>query len=207
MELLEALLPKESGANMQLADICLLQKYKLLEERTIWVDYEIDESLLDVTRQIILWNTEDKDIEVKNRIPIKICIFSPGGNLAETMHACSIMQISKTPVYTINMGMAMSGGFMLLAAGHKGCRFTLPYSRALCHSGSGGVSGDFQRAKDAMDDYKAQISDMQRFILEHTLISKSQLSKKKDCDWYMSADEMIKYGVVDKIITDIGETM
>lgn len=207
MDLLEAIIPEESGANMQLADPYLLQTYKLLEERTIWVDTEIDESLLNVTRQIMLWNMEDKDIKVEDRIPIKICIFSPGGNLAETMHACSVMQMSKTPVWTINMGMAMSGGFLLLIAGHKGHRYTLPYARSMAHSGSGGVSGDFQRAKDAMEDYKDQISDMQNFILEHTNILKTQLTKKKDCDWYMGAEDMIKYGAVDKIITDIDEIL
>lgn len=207
MDLLEAIIPEESGANMQLADPYLLQTYKLLEERTIWVDTEIDESLLNVTRQIMLWNMEDKDIKVEDRIPIKICIFSPGGNLAETMHACSVMQMSKTPVWTINMGMAMSGGFLLLIAGHKGHRYTLPYARSMMHSGSGGVSGDFQRAKDAMEDYKDQISDMQSFILEHTNISKAQLTKKKDCDWYMGAEDMIKYGAVDKIIIDIDEIL
>ena len=205
MELLEALIPEESGANMQLADPYLLQTYKLLEERTIWVDTEIDESLLNVTRQIMLWNMEDQDIKVEDRIPIKICIFSPGGNLAETMHACSVMQMSKTPVYTYNMGTAMSGGVMLLIAGHKGHRYTLPYARAMAHQGSGMIGGTAGQAKDAMDDYQAQINDMINFIIDNTNITKQQFSKKKDRDWYMGAEDMVKYGVVDHIVTNISE--
>lgn len=205
MELLEAIIPEESGANMQLADPYLLQTYKLLEERTIWVDTEIDETLLNVTRQIILWNMEDKDIRVEDRIPIKIFIFSPGGNLAETMHACSIIEMSKTPVYTYNMGMAMSGGFLLLAAGHKGHRYTLPYARALAHQGSGGVGGSFSQAKDAMKDYQDQINDMRDFILSHTAISKKDWTRMEERDWYMGANDQLKYGVVDNIITDISE--
>ncbi|MPL95061.1 ATP-dependent Clp protease proteolytic subunit 1 [bioreactor metagenome] len=205
MELQELILPIGTGCTMELADPGLLNYYEQLDRRTIWVDSEIDITLLELTKKILAWNTEDRLVPVEDRIPIRVCIFSPGGNLAETMHACSVIQMSRTPIYTYNMGMSMSGGFMLLIAGLKGHRYALPYSRSLCHSGSGGVSGDFQRAKDAMDDYKAQISDMQNFILEHTDISKAQLTKKKDCDWYMGAEDMVKYGVVDHIITDIGE--
>lgn len=207
MDLTELLLPQESAGNLKLPDPALVNYYQTLEHRILWVDCEIDETLLEVTRQILLWNMQDRNVPAEDRIPIKVCIFSPGGNLAETMHACTIIKMSKTPVHTINMGTAFSGGFMLLIAGHKGYRYALPYARSLCHSGSGGVSGDFQRAKDAMDDYKAQINDMQSFILEHTDITKAQLSKKRDCDWYMSAEEQVKYGVADKIVSDISEIL
>lgn len=205
MNLTEILLTQNSEANLQLPDPSLLSFYKQLEERILWVDYEIDESLLDVTKQILLWNIEDKGFKVEDRIPIKIFIFSPGGNLAETMHACSIIQASKTPIYTYNMGLAMSGGFLLLISGHEGHRYTLPYARAMTHSGSGFVGGTTSQARDAMDDYQAQVDDMTDFILKNTGISKQQFSKRRDRDWYMGAEEQVKYGVVDNIITDIGE--
>ena len=199
MDMLEMLLPPE--ATMQLADPSMVNYYQCLDNRILWVDGEIDITLLEITRLIMYWNIQDKGIPVEDRKPIKLFIFSPGGNLAETMHACSIMQMSKTPVWTVNMGMAMSGGFLLLINGHK--RFTMPYARAMFHRGSGGAAGTYGQAEDAMKDYNAQMNDMQNLVLERTKISKQAFSKKKDRDWYFGADEQVKNGVVDEIITDL----
>lgn len=199
MEMLEMLLPPE--ATMQLADPSMVNYYQCLDNRILWVDGEIDITLLEITRLIMYWNIQDKGIPVEDRKPIKLFIFSPGGNLAETMHACSIMQMSKTPVWTVNMGMAMSGGFLLLINGHK--RFTMPYARAMFHRGSGGAAGTYGQAEDAMKDYNAQMNDMQNLVLERTKISKQAFGKKKDRDWYFGAEEQVKNGVVDEIITDL----
>lgn len=199
MDMLEMLLPPE--ATLQLADPSMVNYYQCLDNRILWVDGEIDITLLEITRLIMYWNIQDKGIPVEDRKPIKLFIFSPGGNLAETMHACSIMQMSKTPVWTVNMGMAMSGGFLLLINGHK--RFTMPYARAMFHRGSGGAAGTYGQAEDAMKDYNAQMNDMQNLVLERTKISKQAFGKHKDRDWYFGADEQVKNGVVDEIITDL----
>jgi len=201
---MELLIPREA-ANLHLPDPALLSLYEQLEQRILWVDGEIDISLLDATKKIMLWNMEDRDIPVENRIPIKLFIFSPGGCLAETMHACSIIEMSKTPVWTVNMGMAMSGGFLLLISGHK--RFTLPYARAMMHRGSGGAAGTYGQAEDAMKDYNDQVADMKTHILKHTKITAAAYNKRRDRDWYMGADDQIKYGVVDEIVTDLHQIL
>ena len=199
MDMLEMLLPPE--ATMQLADPSMVNYYQCLDNRILWVDGEIDITLLEITRLIMYWNIQDKGIPVEERKPIKLFIFSPGGNLAETMHACSIMQMSKTPVWTVNMGMAMSGGFLLLINGHK--RFTMPFARAMFHRGSGGAAGTYGQAEDAMKDYNAQMNDMQNLVLKQTKITKQAFGKHKDRDWYFGAEEQVKNGVVDEIITDL----
>lgn len=199
MDMLTMLLPPE--ATMQLADPSMVNYYQALDNRILWVDGEIDITLLEITRLIMYWNIQDKDVPVEERKPIKLFIFSPGGNLAETMHACSVIQMSKTPVYTVNMGMALSGGFLLLISGHK--RYTMPYARAMLHRGSGGAAGTFGQAEDAMKDYNAQMNDLQELVLKQTKISKQAFSKRKDRDWYFGADEQVKHGVVDEIITDL----
>lgn len=199
MDMLTMLLPPE--ATMQLADPSMVNYYQALDNRILWVDGEIDITLLEITRLIMYWNIQDKDVPVEERKPIKLFIFSPGGNLAETMHACSVIQMSKTPVWTVNMGMALSGGFLLLISGHK--RYTMPYARAMLHRGSGGAAGTFGQAEDAMKDYNAQMNDLQELVLKQTKISKQAFSKRKDRDWYFGADEQIKHGVVDEIITDL----
>ena len=201
-DVLNVLIP-ESVANLQLPDPGLVNLYEGLDNRILWVDGEIDISLLEITKKVMMWNMQDRDIPIKDRIPIKVFIFSPGGCLAETMHACTIFSMSKTPVWTVNMGIAHSGGFMLLISGHT--RFALPYSRAMMHRGSGGAVGTFGQAEDAMKDYNSQISDMRDFILDHTKISSATYSRRKDRDSYFSAKEQVQYGIVDHIVESLDE--
>ena len=159
---------------------------------------EIGPELLDLTSKIMKWNAEDRLVPVEERIPIRIYIFSPGGDLAVTMNTVSVMRMSKTPIYTYNMGECFSGAFVLLIAGHK--RFALPYSRAMCHFGSGVVGGTYGQTDNAMKDYKVQVEAMKAFILSRTTIPQKMLNKKMADDWYLTLDEQIANGVVDEMI-------
>lgn len=197
---MEIAIPK-SVENLNLPAPELVQFYEDLDNRTIWIQGEIDDSLLDLHSKIMKWNAEDKDVAIENRIPIKLFIFSPGGDLAITMNTVSMIRLSKTPVYTYNMGECFSGAFVLLIAGHK--RFALPYSRAMCHSGSGLVGGTYQQTDNAMKDYKAQVEVMKQFILERTTIPPKMLNKKVGDDWYLSLDEQLANGVVDEVVEDM----
>ena len=103
--------------NLKLPDPSLKQFYEDLDERIIWIDDEITEgNTIPVTKAILRWNKEDKDIPIEERKPIKILIFSPGGDLYTTLALVDIMLLSKTPVYTYNMGIAMSGGLLLICS-------------------------------------------------------------------------------------------
>ena len=197
---MEIAIPK-SVENLNLPAPELVQFCEDLDNRTIWIQGEIDGSLLDLHSKIMKWNAEDKDVALENRIPIKLFIFSPGGDLAVTMNTVSMIRLSKTPVYTYNMGECFSGAFVLLIAGHK--RFALPYSRAMCHSGSGLVGGTYQQTDNAMKDYKAQVEVMKQFILERTTIPPKMLNKKMGDDWYLSLDEQLANGVVDEVVEDM----
>ena len=197
---MEIAIPK-SVENLNLPAPELVQFYEDLDNRTIWIQGEIDGSLLDLHSKIMKWNAEDKDVALENRIPIKLFIFSPGGDLAVTMNTVSMIRLSKTPVYTYNMGECFSGAFVLLIAGHK--RFALPYSRAMCHSGSGLVGGTYQQTDNAMKDYKAQVEVMKQFILERTTIPPKMLNKKMGDDWYLNLDEQLANGVVDEVVEDM----
>lgn len=197
---MEIAIPK-SVENLNLPAPELVQYYEDLDNRTIWIQGEIDGSLLDLHSKIMKWNAEDKDVAPENRIPIKLFIFSPGGDLAVTMNTVSMIRLSKTPVYTYNMGECFSGAFVLLIAGHK--RFALPYSRAMCHSGSGLVGGTYQQTDNAMKDYKSQVEVMKQFILERTTIPPKMLNKKMGDDWYLNLDEQLANGVVDEVVEDM----
>ena len=199
---IEIQIPKDLE-NLALPDPYLLNYYKQAQNRIIWVDGEINESILEMTKQILLWNMEDADTPVENRKPIRIFIFSPGGLLEETLHVCDTIKQSVTPVYTYNMGIAMSGAFLILISGHK--RFAFPMSRAMFHQGQGGASGVAGQAMDDMKNYEALLSTMRQHILDNTKITAQMYTKKKDRNWYLSAEEQIKHGVVDEVTSSLSE--
>lgn len=191
--------------NLQLPSPELLNYYRNLEDRIIWIDYSVDEDILEVSKLIMYFNKEDKDIPVEQRQPIKLLIYSYGGDGQACFSLLDMIALSKTPVYTINMGVAMSAGLLILLAGHK--RFCLKTSTALAHSGSGGASGTFEQTEAQMKDYKRFVDTMRNYIIERTNINTKTLNKYKSKEWYIYAEEQIKYHIVDKIIDDINEIL
>ena len=150
--------------NLQLPSPELLTYYRNLEDRVIWIDYDVGESVLEVSRLIMHFNKIDKDVPVEERRPIKLLIYSYGGDGNACFSLLNIIAISKTPVYTYNMGVAMSAGLLILLAGHK--RFCLKNSTALAHSGSGGACGTFEQTEAQMKDYQRFVQTMRDYILE-----------------------------------------
>lgn len=185
--------------------ISFIQQMKDYEDRVFWIEGEIEEDIMLLGKRIIEYNKVDKGIPIEERTPIKIFISSNGGLLDETLTLVRLIEISKTPIYTINACYSYSAAALFLISGHK--RFALPETKCLFHSGSGGYSGTFDQTQAAMDDYKKSVKQMQDYILSKTTIDAKLLNKKKSYDWYLSADEMVKYGVVDKIITDLDEIL
>lgn len=191
--------------NLQLPSPELLTYYRNLEDRVIWIDYGVDESVLEVSKLIMYFNKEDKDVPVEQRKPIKLLLYSYGGDGQACFSLLDVIALSKTPVYTVNMGVAMSAGLLILLAGHK--RFCLKTSTALAHSGSGGASGTFEQTEAQMKDYKRFVDTMRNYIVERTNIDTKTLNKYKSKEWYLYAEDQIKYHVVDKIVDDIDEIL
>ena len=200
MELQELIIPKDLE-NLQLPDPSLLEYYRLAENRIFYVDYEIDMGILELQKAIININLEDKDFPPEERIPIKILIDSPGGLLSETMSVATTMIQSVTPIITVNMADAYSGAAILLMAGHK--RYALPYSKVMIHTGSGGTSGTYEQTEEQQKNYKRQVEDMGRYILERTGMEKRLFNKNKSKDWYMMPEDQVKYGVVHEITDNV----
>lgn len=203
IKVLDIVIPPE--ADVKLPDPSLLSYYNDRQDRIIYIDSEIDDCTYEITKQIYEYNRQDKDIPIENRKPIKIYINSFGGDLYQCFALISAIGASKTPVYTINTGVAMSAGMIILLSGHK--RFAVKYSIAMCHSGSGSVGGDFEQTQSAMENYKKMVDTMKSYILERTKIDSKTLSRKWAKDWYLFSDEQESLGVVDKIIDDISEVV
>lgn len=203
IKVLDIVIPPE--ANVKLPDPSLLSYYNDRQDRIIYIDSEIDDCTYEITKQIYEYNRQDKDVPIENRKPIKIYINSFGGDLYQCFALISAIGASKTPVYTINTGVAMSAGMIILLSGHK--RFAVKYSIAMCHSGSGSVGGDFEQTQSAMENYKKMVDTMKSYILERTKIDSKTLSRKWAKDWYLFSDEQESLGVVGKIIDDISEVV
>ena len=181
--------------------------WKLRENRTFFIDYEIDEcyDLVELSKTIIQLNMEDRDKPIEELKPIYIYVFSYGGDLAQANFFCDLVQSSRIPIITVGMGVAMSAGCLILLSGHK--RYAFKHCQVLIHSGSGGFSGTAEQVEEAQKNYKKQLQDMKSYILERTNIDEKTFNKNKSKDWYLTDDELIKYHIVDKIITSFDEIL
>lgn len=200
-----ALMIPESIENLQLPNPSLATYWRNEDERIFWIEDEITSDLFEFSKQIVRFNKEDKGVSVEDRKPIKFFIDSPGGDLDATLAFIGLIGISKTPIWTINAGSAYSGAGLILMSGHK--RFALPNSQALIHTGSGSLGGTYDQTTEQMKNYKQLIEKMKSFILSHTNIDQKLFNKNKSKDWYITTDEQLSLGIVDKIVDDLDEIL
>jgi ATP-dependent Clp protease protease subunit len=193
--------------NLKLPNPMLLDTYTDRKNRLIFIDYDIDDTLLrEVGRQIIEYNREDKGKSADERTPIVILINSGGGCLDSTYATIAIMETSKTPIITVNMNCAYSAAGLILMAGHK--RYCMPRSQVLIHSGSAqGISGNYEDIQESTKSYKKMVEEMREFIVSKTKIDKVLMKKNQSRDWYLDTIQQTELGVVDEIITDLDEIL
>jgi ATP-dependent Clp protease protease subunit len=137
--------------------------------------------------------------------PIKIKFNSPGGWMVAYHTLADVIALSKTKVIGINMGMAYSAAAFLLIACHE--RLALPKSRMLIHRGSGGNFGSYEQTESAQQNYKEEVDEIIASFKKRTNVPENVLREKMAPDWYLSANMALKYGIIDRIITDITEIL
>lgn len=176
---------------------------KNFENRIIYIDQEIDQMMaLDCTRLIMYYNKEDANLSIEERKPIKLFVYTPGGDVMAMWHIVDICRLSKTPVYTYNLGCSFSAGFVILLAGHK--RYGLKNSTVLCHKGSiYNMSGNIDDVRAGLSTGIDSVKKIFNFITERTKITKKMLDKKTPSDWYITGDEQLELGIIDEMVEDI----
>lgn len=179
--------------------------YVLEKERKIYLDKDVSQDTLAIQRMILRWNNEDKGKPIDDRIPIRIYIMCYGGELDYMWSLVDTIQLSMTPVYTINMGVAASAASLIFIAGHK--RFMLPSSELIIHEGSAQMSGDAVKIFDNVDNYKEIVKKMKTFIVQHSGIPTVMINKKRNNDWHIGADFCMKYHVCDLIVASLDEIL
>ena len=181
--------------------------YLGLLDRQIWLDTDVDldEGTLSIVKQIIRWNREDKRIPVKERKPIILYCFSFGGDLDLCNSIIDAIRLSKTPVYTVNVGRCMSAGAYIFIAGHK--RFIFPHSYFLFHQGSNTVGGTASEMKAQMENYNKQVEDLSELMRTYTKYDDEKIKSNITSEWFVRAKEALENGVCDKMITSLDEIL
>lgn len=174
--------------------------------RTIYISDDITSDLgTDIVRKIRMWNRIDDvdEIPADERVPIKIYIDTPGGDVYAVFSIISAIQLSRTPVHTITYGCGYSGGFFIGICGHK--RFGYPHSSYLFHEGMTLDGGDAHKFLQHVDFYKLQLKKIKDITTGHTKISSEDYDARRKDDWFFSATEALHYGIVDKILDNYEE--
>ena len=193
--------------NLALPDPALLQFYRNSENRIIWLDTEISEDSLEYAKMIVQWNLEDKmsNIPPEERKPIKIVIFSPGGDLEVNNCLVDTIMLSQTKVIGINAGEAASSGCYIYLACHE--RLSFPNATFMIHQGAGSFNGTYEQVVAAIINYQRQIDELGEFVLSRTNIPDEVFAEHFSSDWYLSAEEALKYGITHRIVNSLDEIL
>ncbi|MCD6233056.1 ATP-dependent Clp endopeptidase proteolytic subunit ClpP [bacterium] len=168
---------------------------RLLEERIIFLAGQVTDALSDlVMAQILYLAAKDPKSD------IKLYINSPGGSVTAGLAIYDTMQYVKPDVSTICIGMAASMGATLLAAGAKGKRFALPNAEIMLHQVAGGVSGEAVEIEITARQIIKVKSKLNKILSYHTGQPLKKIEKDTDRDFYLSAEEAKKYGIIDEVI-------
>ena len=169
---------------------------RLLKDRIIFIGEAIDDHVAStVVAQLLFLEAEDPDKD--------ICIYinSPGGSVSAGMAIYDTMKYIRPEISTIAVGMAASMGAFLLQAGTKGKRYALPNAEIMIHQPLGGTQGQAEDIRIHAEHILSIRSKLNAIIAENTGRPVEEVAKDTDRDNYMSAEEALEYGLIDKVIT------
>ncbi len=170
---------------------------RLLKDRIIFLGEAIDENVASsIVAQLLFLEAEDPDKD------INLYINSPGGSVTAGMAIYDTMQYIKPQVSTICIGMAASMGAFLLSSGQKGKRYALPNAEIMIHQPLGGVQGQAEDIKIHAEWILKTREKLNKILSANTGQPLDIISRDTDRDNFMSADEALKYGLVDQVIHD-----
>jgi ATP-dependent Clp protease protease subunit len=168
----------------------------LLKDRIIFLGSQVDDVVANlVIAQLLFLESEDPDKD------INFYINSPGGSVTAGLAIFDTMRYIKPDISTLCMGQAASMGALLLSAGTKGKRFALPNSRILIHQVSGGFQGQGTDIEIQSREVLNLKKKLNQILAENTGQSVEKISQDTDRDYFMSGDEAVDYGLVDRVIS------
>ena len=170
---------------------------RLLKERVVFLVGPVNDMSANlIVAQLLFLEAENPDKD------ISLYINSPGGSVTAGMSIYDTMQFVKPDVSTLCIGQAASMGAFLLAAGAKGKRFSLPNSRVMIHQPSGGFSGQSTDIQIQAKEIMYLREKLNAILADHTGRSAEEIDRDTERDNFMSAEESVKYGMIDKVIAN-----
>lgn len=193
------------------------EEYRMLEdykERRLYLYREIEplgyeetsnehaSTATHIIHAILDFNREDMNIPPADRKPIKLFINSPGGEIEDGLPIIAAIELSKTPVYTINLGRWCSMAFLIGIAGHK--RFSLPYTTFLLHEGSSFAGGAANKVQDRVKfDERVENEVIKPHVLKHSRMKAHEYDALARVEYYLLPNDALERGFIDEIVTDI----
>tara|TARA_Y100000389_G_scaffold201873_1_gene245641 strand:+ start:1180 stop:1890 length:711 start_codon:yes stop_codon:yes gene_type:complete len=168
---------------------------RLLMDRIIWVAGPVDDRMsIVVQAQLMFLSQYDKTRTITMHID------SPGGSVKAGLSMVDVMEYIPNPIETINTGMAASMGSVLLGAGTKGMRSSLRHSRTMLHQSSGGAGGNIQDARISFEEWEKLNSELFNLLGQYCDKTPKQVMKDASRDLWLSAEDALKYKIIDEII-------
>ena len=169
---------------------------RLLKDRIVILSEEVNDVTASlITAQLLFLESEDPGKD------ISFYINSPGGSVSAGMAIYDTMQFVKCDVSTICLGMAASMGAFLLAGGAPGKRMILPHAKVMIHQPSGGAQGQATDIRIVAEEIDRTKETLNRLLAQNTGKPYEEICRDTERDFYMTAEEAVAYGLVDKVIT------
>jgi ATP-dependent Clp protease protease subunit len=173
---------------------------RLLKDRIIFLGQQVDDQISNsLVAQMLFLQSDDPKAD------IHLYINSPGGSITAGMAIYDTMQFVSCEVATYCIGQAASMGAVLLTAGAKGKRYSLPNARIMIHQPLAGMQGTAREVEIHVEELRRIKQKMNQIMLEHTGHSLEKIEEDTDRDRFMSADEAREYGLIDKVVKKFGE--
>ncbi len=170
---------------------------RLLKDNIIFLGTAVDDNVANaIVAQMLFLESEDPDKD------IQIYINSPGGSVTSGLAIYDTMQFVKNDIVTYCIGQCASMAAHLLAAGTKGKRFALPNARIMIHQPSGGAQGQATDIEISYKEIQRLKDTLSETFAKHTGQTVKKVQKDMDRDYFMSADEALTYGIIDKVLTE-----
>jgi ATP-dependent Clp protease protease subunit len=167
----------------------------LLKERIIFLGTPISAQVANlIVAQLLFLDREDPERE------ISLYIHSPGGEIAAGLAIYDTLQLIHAPISTIAVGMTASMATILLTAGAPGRRYALPHATIHLHQPLGGVRGQATDIEIAAREILRMRALINKLLMRHTGLSEDEIDKFMDRDFYMTAQQAVEYGIVDRIL-------
>lgn len=170
---------------------------RLMRDRILWVAGPVNDGMSTVVQAQLMFldNADAGDITMH--------IDSPGGSVKSGLSMVDVMEWIKSDIRTINTGMAASMGSVLLGAGTKGKRSSLKHSRTMLHQSSGGFSGNIQDAEVDWAEWQKINDELFELLGKYCGKKAAQVKKDATRDFWLTADEALKYGIIDEVIQGV----